>query len=122
MECPKRRRILQAGLALFSQTWLMEHFVRQSLRDYGLSLAAGIAVGIFYALIAVEAPAPPIAALLGLLGMLIGEQLIPVGRRLLAGSSFAGACEAAGATFHLFGHLPGRHARPAPARPLDADA
>jgi xanthosine utilization system XapX-like protein len=29
-------------------------------------------------------PAPPVVALLGLFGMLVGEQLIPVGRRLLS--------------------------------------
>ena len=33
-------------------------------------------------------PAPPVVALLGLFGMLVGEQLIPVGRRLLSREPF----------------------------------
>ena len=41
---------------------------------YLLSLGAGLLVGILYALIKVRSPAPPAIALLGLLGMLIGEQ------------------------------------------------
>ena len=40
-----------------------------------LSFAAGLGVGVLYGLIRVKSPAPPIIALLGLLGMVIGEQL-----------------------------------------------
>ena len=40
-----------------------------------LSFAAGLGVGVLYGLIRVKSPAPPIAALLGLLGMVLGEQL-----------------------------------------------
>jgi len=40
-----------------------------------LSFAVGLAVGVLYGLIRVKSPAPPIIALLGLLGMVIGEQL-----------------------------------------------
>ncbi|MEM9900195.1 MAG: DUF1427 family protein [Pseudomonadota bacterium] len=43
---------------------------------YVLSLAAGIAVGVLYGLVAVRSPAPPIIALLGLLGMLAGEAAV----------------------------------------------
>ncbi|MTJ82002.1 MAG: XapX domain-containing protein [Telmatospirillum sp.] len=43
-----------------------------------LSLAAGILVGVIYALLGVRSPAPPVVALVGLLGMLIGEQIPPV--------------------------------------------
>ena len=45
------------------------------MRLYLLSLAAGLAVGVFYALIQLRSPAPPVIALVGLLGILIGEQL-----------------------------------------------
>lgn len=31
----------------------------------------------------VNSPAPPVIALLGLFGMLVGEQLIPLGKRLI---------------------------------------
>ena len=44
-----------------------------SLTPYLLSLALGLLVGAIYGLTAVRSPAPPIIALLGLLGMLAGE-------------------------------------------------
>jgi XapX domain-containing protein len=40
-----------------------------------LSFVAGLGVGVIYALVRVKSPAPPIIALLGLLGMVIGEQV-----------------------------------------------
>ena len=40
-----------------------------------LSFVVGLGVGVFYGLIRVKSPAPPIVALLGLLGMVLGEQL-----------------------------------------------
>jgi XapX domain-containing protein len=40
-----------------------------------LSFVVGLGVGILYGLIRVKSPAPPIVALLGLLGMVLGEQL-----------------------------------------------
>ena len=43
---------------------------------YLLSLGAGIAVGVLYGLVSVRSPAPPIIALLGLLGMLAGEAAV----------------------------------------------
>jgi XapX domain-containing protein len=39
-----------------------------------ISFVAGLGVGILYGVIRVKSPAPPIVALLGLLGMVIGEQ------------------------------------------------
>jgi XapX domain-containing protein len=40
-----------------------------------ISFAVGLFVGILYGVIRVKSPAPPIVALLGLLGMVLGEQL-----------------------------------------------
>jgi XapX domain-containing protein len=40
-----------------------------------ISFAVGLLVGVFYGVIRVKSPAPPIIALLGLLGMVLGEQL-----------------------------------------------
>ena len=40
-----------------------------------LSFVVGLGVGVIYALVRVKSPAPPIIALLGLLGMVIGEQI-----------------------------------------------
>jgi XapX domain-containing protein len=45
------------------------------MRILFISFVAGLGVGILYGLIRVKSPAPPIIALLGLLGMVIGEQL-----------------------------------------------
>jgi XapX domain-containing protein len=40
-----------------------------------LSFVVGLGVGALYGLIRVKSPAPPIVALLGLLGMVLGEQV-----------------------------------------------
>ncbi|MEJ1979107.1 MAG: DUF1427 family protein [Acetobacteraceae bacterium] len=48
------------------------------MRDYGISLLVGLVVGVAYGLIRVRSPAPPAIALIGLLGMLAGEQLVPI--------------------------------------------
>jgi XapX domain-containing protein len=39
-----------------------------------ISFAVGLLVGVVYGVIRVKSPAPPIIALVGLLGMVIGEQ------------------------------------------------
>ena len=44
------------------------------MRSYLLSFAAGLLVGCIYSLIKVRSPAPPLIALVGLLGILLGEQ------------------------------------------------
>ncbi|NCF07624.1 hypothetical protein CWM66_00675 [Kosakonia sp. H7A] len=41
-----------------------------------ISFAAGVLIGVMYALLKVRSPAPPAIALVGLLGMLVGEWLI----------------------------------------------
>lgn len=48
----------------------------KKMTPYLLSLGAGILVGMVYALFKVRSPAPPGIALLGLLGMVIGEPLV----------------------------------------------
>jgi xanthosine utilization system XapX-like protein len=48
-------------------------------------------------------------ALVGLLGILVGEQTIPVGKQLLVGVPLLSACARSQAFDHLFGELPGRH-------------
>jgi len=69
-------------------------------------------VGLIYSLFGVRSPAPPIVALVGLLGMLVGEQILPISGHILAGAPFVSAMEKAKSAAHLFGELPGRHARP----------
>jgi XapX domain-containing protein len=46
------------------------------MRSYLASLVVGVAVGVVYGLVKVRSPAPPAIALLGLLGMLAGEQVV----------------------------------------------
>ncbi|NPD28630.1 DUF1427 family protein [Corallococcus sp. AB004] len=53
------------------------------MKIYLVSIAAGTLIGFLYGLLGVRSPAPPLVALTGLLGILIGEQLVPVGRRLI---------------------------------------
>ncbi|OZI23540.1 ABC transporter substrate-binding protein [Bordetella genomosp. 9] len=55
------------------------------MKVYLISLGAGIFVGIIYSLLGVRSPAPPAIALIGLLGMLIGEQVLPPVKRMIAG-------------------------------------
>jgi len=42
-----------------------------------ISLGAGIMVGVIYSLVKIPSPAPPLFALLGLFGILLGSQIIP---------------------------------------------
>jgi XapX domain-containing protein len=48
---------------------------------YLVSLVMGLAVGIAYGLIHVRSPAPPLIALIGLLGMVLGEEAIDMAKR-----------------------------------------
>lgn len=77
------------------------------MKVYLLSLGAGLLVGVIYSLLNVRSPAPPVIALVGLLGILIGEQSVPLARRVISGepinlSWFNRQCMP-----HMFGHLPG---------------
>jgi XapX domain-containing protein len=96
------------------------------MKVYLLSLGAGLLVGVVYSLLHVRSPAPPLVALVGLLGILVGEQIVPVGKQLLTGATFASACDKANAVAHLFGMLPGRQSATVeskssePARSTDA--
>jgi len=44
-------------------------------KGFVLSFVVGVGVGVLYGILRVKSPAPPIIALLGLLGMVLGEQL-----------------------------------------------
>ncbi|SOE95712.1 XapX domain-containing protein [Burkholderia sp. D7] len=45
---------------------------------YIISLGVGFGVGLLYWFLKVQSPAPPLIALAGLLGMVLGEHAIPV--------------------------------------------
>lgn len=53
------------------------------MKPYLLSMGAGLLAGLLYSLLGVRSPAPPAIALIGLLGILIGEQLPPVAKRIV---------------------------------------
>jgi XapX domain-containing protein len=55
--------------------------------NYLVSLGAGLAVGVLYGLIQVRSPAPPLIALIGLLGMVLGEQTVGMAKLHYAPSS-----------------------------------
>ena len=48
------------------------------MNSYIISLLVGVLVGVIYASLRVKSPAPPLIALIGLLGMVIGEAALPV--------------------------------------------
>jgi XapX domain-containing protein len=52
------------------------------MKMYIVSLAVGLLVGLIYGFLNVRSPAPPVIALVGLLGILLGEQLPPLLRQL----------------------------------------
>ncbi|PWC28758.1 XapX domain-containing protein [Teichococcus aestuarii] len=78
------------------------------MKPYLLSLGAGLLVGVVYSLLNIRSPAPPVVALVGLLGILLGEQAVPVAKRLLAGHSLGASVLREDCAQHLFGRLPGR--------------
>lgn len=53
------------------------------MKPYLLSLGAGLLVGVVYGLLGVKSPAPPTIALIGLFGILVGEQLVPIVGRVV---------------------------------------
>lgn len=77
------------------------------MRMYLMSLAAGLLVGVIYALIDVRSPAPPVIALVGLLGILVGEQIPPLVRGYLQRTPPAHAWLHQ-VRPHMFGELPSR--------------
>lgn len=61
------------------------------MKIYVVSILAGVLVGVIYGLMNVRSPAPPVVALLGLLGMLVGEQVVPLAKRVLSGQPVTAA-------------------------------
>jgi XapX domain-containing protein len=78
------------------------------MTNYLYALGAGLLVGVIYGLLGVRSPAPPVVALVGLLGILLGEQAVPVAKRVVAGHGLVAAWSSAACGDHVFGSLPGR--------------
>jgi XapX domain-containing protein len=90
------------------------------MKMYLLSLGAGILVGVIYSLINVRSPAPPVVALVGLLGILLGEQAVPLLRQSFGTAPAAAAVTLRQCGEHVFGCLPGRgHGAADPQTPGD---
>lgn len=76
------------------------------MKFYLVALGVGILVGIIYGLLNVRSPAPPVVALVGLLGMLVGEQVVPIAQRLISGQPLTAAWIKSDCVPHVFGTLP----------------
>jgi XapX domain-containing protein len=76
------------------------------MKAYIVSLAVGLLVGVIYALLNVRSPAPPVIALIGLLGILLGEQLPSLVKQLLKVEKTASAWVEDQVRPHMFGQLP----------------
>lgn len=90
------------------------------MRLYLLSMGAGLLVGFIYGVIEVRSPAPPVIALIGLLGILIGEQIPPLAKNYFQRTPLAHAWMHQ-VRPHVFGHLPGLHAASDPQHGSAAD-
>jgi XapX domain-containing protein len=86
------------------------------MKLYLASLGAGMLVGVVYSLINVRSPAPPVVALVGLLGILVGEQIVPVAKHLIGGRGWRDAIGIADCRNHILGELPANRVE-APAGP-----
>lgn len=78
------------------------------MKIYLVSLGAGLLVGVIYSLLHVRSPAPPVVALVGLLGILLGEQALPMWRWLTE-RTHAEAVVPSHSLDHVFGELPSAH-------------
>ena len=89
------------------------------MKVYVLSLGVGLLVGAIYGVLNVRSPAPPVVALIGLLGILLGEQLVPLAKRLVSTEPVTAAWAREQCVPHMFGQLPGKSA--ASANPKNCD-
>jgi XapX domain-containing protein len=76
------------------------------MKVYIVSLAVGLLVGLIYGVLNVRSPAPPVIALIGLLGMLLGEQVPPLVKRLWQDDANKVSWFHGQVKPHLFGQLP----------------
>jgi XapX domain-containing protein len=61
-------------------------------RPYAASLGVGLLAGALYGLLGTRSPAPPVIALIGLLGMLLGEMATGWAKSRLSAGEAAAAC------------------------------
>lgn len=83
------------------------------MKIYLVSLAVGLLVGVIYGALNVRSPAPPVVALVGLLGILLGEQIVPLAKRLLSSEPVTATWAREQCGEHVFGELPRKSDTPA---------
>jgi XapX domain-containing protein len=84
------------------------------MKAYFAAAAVGLLLGIVYALFNVRSPAPPVVALVGLLAILVGEQIPPLMRQVLKVGITHPSWLHDQVQPHVFGELPR-------CKPLDAE-
>lgn len=76
------------------------------MKPYLVAVALGLLVGIIYAVFNVRSPAPPVIALVGLLGILVGEQIPPLVKQVLKIDTASASWLHHQVKPHMFGELP----------------
>jgi XapX domain-containing protein len=76
------------------------------MKIYLISLAVGLLVGVIYGLLNVRSPAPPVIALVGLAGILLGEQLVPLAKQWFAREAVSAAVISSHLRSHAFAKMP----------------
>jgi XapX domain-containing protein len=76
------------------------------MNAYVLSAAVGLLVGVIYGVLNVRSPAPPVIALVGLLGILAGEQIPPLVKQWFRPDTHAASWLHEQVKPHVFGELP----------------
>ncbi len=77
------------------------------MNAYVLSAAVGLLVGVIYGVLNVRSPAPPVIALVGLLGILAGEQIPPLVKQWLQRDTHQASWIEQKVRPHMFGQMPG---------------
>jgi XapX domain-containing protein len=90
------------------------------MKIYAISLAVGLLVGLIYGFLNVRSPAPPMVALVGLLGILLGEQAVPIVKKLVHGENVTVATCVQELREHTFAQMPGNSSEPS-AQPAKDD-
>ena len=90
------------------------------MKMYVVSLSVGLLVGVIYGVLNVRSPAPPVIALVGLLGILLGEQLVPLAKRVASSEPVSTSWVREQCVPPIFGQLPGRAAQTPQPRNIDA--
>src|SRR3984957_20498756 len=84
------------------------------MKMYVLSLSVGLLVGVIYGVLNKRSPAPPVIALIGLLGILIGEQIATLNQPLVSNQPVSTTWVRDQCVPHIFGQLPGKSAEQLP--------